>query len=414
MAQLQMTAKTVFAELLSAFKFFIRELRPKEGNPFSAFNVISGAIILGGLATTAYRMVYGLGSVGIDHQEYPWGIWIGFNVIVGVAFAAGAYVITFVVYLQRSKKYLPVVRTTVLNGLLAYMFYAGALLLDLGRPWNAPNPLLGRGFGVSSVLFLVAWHFMLYMVCQAVEFSPVLAEWLKWPKVRRWCHRLTVGAVIFGITLSTLHQAGLGALFLMAKAKVHPLWYSPNIAILFFVSSIFAGLSMIIIESSLTNRVFYKRAGQKRLASHDQLVVGLGKGAVFVMLAYLFLKVIDLIHEGTIPLLNTGWGKLYLVEMLGFVLLPMLMFIIGIRRFSVGLVKWAALIAVLGIVLNRLNTVLITFKWYLPHRFIPSWQEVLMSLMILCIHMWVFRWVINRMPVMSDEGVSPHGRNATG
>ena len=145
--------------------------------------------------------------------------------MVGVAFAGGAYILTFVVYILRAENILLYVRATVLNGLLAYMFYAGAILLDLGRWWNIVNPIIGNKFGVSSVLFLVSWHFMLYMISLFIEFSPTIAEWLGFGRIRKILASLTVGAVIFGIALSTLHQSGLGALLLMAKGKIHPLWY---------------------------------------------------------------------------------------------------------------------------------------------------------------------------------------------
>ena len=160
------------------------ELKPK-GKLLTPFNVISIPIILLGAVLLVIRFTQGLGSVTNLTQDYPWGLWIGFDVVTGVAFAGGAYVITFMVYVLRLEKYHPIVRVTVLNGFLAYVFYAGALLLDLGRPWNVINPIIGNSFGVSSVLFLVAWHFMLYMIAEFIEFSPAIAEWLGWKRVRK-------------------------------------------------------------------------------------------------------------------------------------------------------------------------------------------------------------------------------------
>ncbi len=228
-----------------------RELKPK-GKIFTPFNIISFPVIVLGLILIVIRFAKGLGSVTNLTQEVPWGLWIGFDVVTGVAFAGGAYVLTFMVYILNMKKYKSIVRVTVLNGFLAYVFYAGALLLDLGRPWNVINPIIGNSFGVSSVLFLVAWHFLLYMMAQLIEFSPAIAEWIGARRARKILSGMTLAAVIFGITLSTLHQSGLGALFLMAKEKIHPLWYSEFIPVLFFVSSIFAGLSMVIFEGSIS------------------------------------------------------------------------------------------------------------------------------------------------------------------
>ena len=156
------------AEGLGAF--LRRELRPK-GRLLTPFNVISLAIMLLAAGILVVRFAYGLGSVTNLSQEFPWGVWKGFNVIAGVAFAGGAYVLTFMVYVLGLEKYRPIVRVTVLNGFLAYVFYAGALILELGRPWKIFNPIIGNDFGLTSVLFLVAWHFLLYMMAELVEFS---------------------------------------------------------------------------------------------------------------------------------------------------------------------------------------------------------------------------------------------------
>ncbi|MGB5294167.1 MAG: hypothetical protein WBP34_04365, partial [Thermoanaerobaculia bacterium] len=208
-----MSRVTTISEPVGFWSFLRSQLRPR-GKILTPFNVISVPIILLGLGILVVRFTQGLGSVTNLSQDYPWGFWIGFDVITGVAFAGGAYTITFAVYIMRMEKYHPIVRATVLNGLLAYVFYAGALALDLGRPWNIINPIIGNSFGFNSVLFLVSWHFLLYMLTELLEFSPVVAEWLGARRARRILSSLTLAAVIFGVTLSSLHQSGLGALYL--------------------------------------------------------------------------------------------------------------------------------------------------------------------------------------------------------
>lgn len=380
-------------------RFLRQELRPR-GPVLTPFNVITVAIMLTTAVILYFRFVYGLGSVTNLNQDYPWGLWIGFDVITGVAFAGGAYVITFMVYILNQEKYHPIVRVTVLNGFLAYVFYAGALLLDLGRPWHVVNPIIGNDFGVSSVLFLVAWHFMLYMTAELLEFSPAIAEWAGWPRLRRWLNRLTLGAVIFGITLSTLHQSGLGALYLMARDKVHPLWYNEFIPILFFVSSIFAGLSMVIFEGSITHRVFHHRVGRDLERSHAGIVRGLARICAGTMFVYLFLQALVFVHGQRWQYLGTGWGAWYGLEMVGFVILPTVLFLRGVSRRNARVIGAAAVLTLIGIVLNRLNISVIAFKWYLPVRYVPSWQEIVVTLGVLSAEIWVFRWVIHRMPVL--------------
>ncbi len=386
-------------EITGFVRFLAAEARPK-GPILTPFDMITAAIMLTTAALLVIRFAAGLGSITNLSQSVPWGLWIGFDVVTGVAFAGGAYVLTFLVYILRVEKYHPIVRVTVLNGFLAYVFYAGALLLDLGRPWNVINPVIGNSFGVSSVLFLVAWHFMLYMIAQFVEFSPTVAEWLGWRRVRRVLGGLTVGAVIFGITLSILHQSGLGALFLMARDKIHPLSYSEFIPLLFLVSSIFAGLSMVVFEGSITNRVFHHRTGARLRATHDDIVFGLARISLGVMLAYLFMQVLVFVHGQRAQYLAGGWGAWYLLELVGFIAAPAALYAYGSWRRSLPWVKVAAAMTLIGIVLNRLNVSVIGFRWNAAVRYVPTWMEIVVTVGVISAELWVFRWVVNRMPVL--------------
>lgn len=382
-------------------RFVLSELKPK-GKVLTVFNAISVPIMLLSVVLLVIRFTRGLGSITNLSQQYPWGLWIGFDVITGVAFAGGAYVITFLVYVLKQERYHSIVRITVLNGFLAYVFYAGALLLDLGRPWNVVNPIIGNSFGVSSVLFLVAWHFMLYMMAAFLEFSPAVAEWLGLKRARKILSTLTLGAVIFGVTLSMLHQSGLGALYLMAKGKIHPLWYSEFIPVLFFVSSIFAGLSLVIFEGTISRRVFRTRMTEEHHAHHDDIVLGLSKICAGTMFAYLVLKILDVVHGAKAALLATPMGHWYLLEVVGFVLVPWILFTEAVRWRSQWLCKVAAVMTLVGILLNRLNVSTIAFKWYEPVRYVPTVWEFVVTLGVVFAEIWVFRWIVNRMPVVSD------------
>lgn len=386
----------------SVWKFFLGELKPK-GKIFTPFNIISVPIICLGVVLIVIRFIKGIGSITNLTQEVPWGLWIGFDVVTGVAFAGGAYVITFMVYILNMKKYQSIVRVTVLNGFLAYVFYAGALLLDLGRPWNVINPIIGNNFGVSSVLFLVAWHFLLYMIAQLIEFSPAIAEWIGAKRARKILSGMTLAAVIFGITLSTLHQSGLGALYLMAKEKIHPLWYSEFIPVLFFVSSIFAGLSMVIFEGSISQKVFSKQISDKDHKSHGGIIHGLSKICAVAMFVYFFLHMLVFVHGKHWDLLGTPMGYWYLTEMIGFVLLPMVLFFYSYRKQNNFLIKLAALITMVGIIINRLNVTVIGFRWDAATQYFPSWMEIVVTLTVLFVEIWIFRWVINRMPVLRES-----------
>jgi Ni/Fe-hydrogenase subunit HybB-like protein len=386
----------------SLLNFVLSELKPR-GKWLTPFNVISIPIILLGVILLWIRFTKGLGAVTNLSQDFPWGLWIGLDVNTGVAFAGGAYVLTFMVHILRLKKYHCLLRVTILNGFLAYVFYTGALLFDLGRPWNIINPIVGNSFGVSSVLFLVAWHFLLYMIAELIEFSPAIAEWLGLPRVRKFLAGLTLGAVVFGITLSTLHQAGLGAVFLMAKGKLHPLWYSEFIPILFFVSSIFAGLSMIIFEGSISHRIFTDHFSSEDLKSRHDLMFDIARVCAGTMFIYLFLQALVFIHERRGSYIGSPMGWLYLTELLGFVLAPCILFILGMKSKSLMFIRISAIMTLIGIILNRLNVCIIAFKWNAPVKYYPSWIEVEVTLAIIFAEIWVFRWFVTRMPVLQKS-----------
>ncbi len=381
--------------------FITRELKPV-GKILTPFNVISGITILAAIVILVIRFTYGLGSVTHAAQDHPWGLWINFNVIAGVAFAGGAFVVTFMVYILGLEKYRPIVRATVLYALLAYMFYAGALLLDLGRPWKVINPIIGNSFGISSVLFLVAWHFILYMGSLFIEFLPTMTEWATLKPQRKFFASLTLGVVIFGIALSTLHQSGLGALFLMAKPKIHPLWYSEFIPVLFFISSIFAGLSLVIVLETIGRRVFKNNMSDEHKNSHRRIMLSLARICSITMFVYLFMLILVFLHSKGFNYINSPWGYWYLVEVVGFVLIPCLIFLLGYKRFNLTLIRFAAVISIVGIILNRMNISTFTYQWYDKSIHFPTWMEIVVSCAVIFVQLLVFRWIVRRMPVYTE------------
>jgi Ni/Fe-hydrogenase subunit HybB-like protein len=375
------------------------------GNPkkvFTPFNILTGLVIGAGLVIIGLRLLKGLGAVTNLSQTTPWGLWIGFDVLCGVAMAAGGYSIAATVHLFGAKEYEPLVRPAILTGFLGYVLVVVGLILDLGRPWRIPFIMLFPR-GVTSVLFEVGMCVAAYTTVQALEFVPAFWEWLGLEKVRQFWSRMAVWLAVVGVVLSTLHQSSLGALFLMAPTKLHPLWYSTYLPVYFFVSSIIAGLSMVIVESALSHRLFAYRLAPGTHLDLDGLTLGLGKAAAAVLYVYFFLKLIGLAEGLHWDLLNTPYGRLYLLEIVGFVALPCLLYTFAVRTGNVKLVRITGLWTVLGVVFNRFNVSMIAMNWQKSPHYVPSWMEVAVSVALVTMGIWAFRWTVNRLPIFSED-----------
>ena len=380
------------------------------------FNAVAAVILAVGVPVIGLRLWKGLAAVTNLSQETPWGLWIGFDVLCGVALAAGGYTIAATVYLFGLKRYHGLLRPAVLTGFLGYTFVVIGLILDLGRPWRMPYIMIFPR-GVTSVLFEVGWCVALYLAVQAVEFSPTVLEWAGLKKLRDLFAKAAVWLTIFALVLSTLHQSSLGALFLLAPTKLHPLWYSPYIPLYFFVSSIIAGLSMVIVESALSHQIFETRLSPDPASGGvdlDDLTLGLGKAAAVALYAYFFIKLIGLADGWQWDLLATPYGHWYLVELLGFVLLPCLLYTAAVRTRSVKLARFTGAWTVLGILVNRLNVSIIAMNWKISPHYVPSWMEVMVSVTLITMGVLLFRWIVNRMPVMAEAEPIEGGKSLIG
>ena len=366
-------------------------------------NVVAALILLVGIPIIIYRFIAGLGpATNLDHTN-PWGLWIGFDVVTGVALAAGGYVTSAGVYLFGMKEYKPIVRPALLTGFLGYALVVVGLIVDLGRPWRLPYPFIVRT-GFTSPLFEIALCVALYLTVLFIESTPAAFEWLGWKRLRKIVGSATIALTILGVVLSTMHQSTLGTLYLITPTKLHPLWYSPHLPLHFFVSSIVAGLSMVIVESALSHRAFHDQIELSK-ERFDRLTIGLGKAGAVTLAVYLALKIAAIAHDDEWHLLTTGYGLWYLVELLGFVALPCLLYAIGFRERSAKLVRITGAITVIGIILNRFNVTMFAFHWQLPakERYWPHPMEIIVSLTLVTIGALVFRWIVNRMPVVREH-----------
>jgi Ni/Fe-hydrogenase subunit HybB-like protein len=368
------------------------------------FNLVAGTIVIIGLILTVLRFTQGLKATTNLSDYNPWGIWIGFDLLVGVALAAGGYVTSAACYIFGMKKYHSAVRPAILTGFLGYATVVLALHYDVGRPWRLPYPFIMQR-GTTSLLFEVAACVALYLTVLFLEFSPAALEWLGLKKARNLASKLTLALTILGVILSTLHQSSLGALFLIAPSKLYPLWYSSYLPVYFFVSSIFAGLSMVIFEGTLSHKFFHDKMDATHLAEREGVVLGFSKAASWVMAGYFIIKVIGISVDHNWHYLATGYGAWFLVEILGFVALPCFLYAVGVRDRNLGLLKFTSLWTVLGIVVNRLNVSLIAFNYQLPasERYVPSVMEIGTTLFLVTVMILAFRFIATRMPIFFEH-----------
>lgn len=345
------------------------------------------AILATGFYSTLVRFTQGLGAATALSDRVPWGLWIGFDVLCGVGLAAGGFTLAAIVYIFHIKRFYPVLRPTILTAFLGYALVAVALLYDLGRPYRIWHPMVM--WNPRSVMFEVAWCVMLYLVVLALEFSPAVLERFRLERPLRIITSFTVPLVIAGALLSILHQSSLGSLYLIVPSKLHPYWYSPLLPVFFFISAVGVGLAMVIFESNLSARAFGRE-------TELPLLVGLGKGMVAVLALYGVLRVEDLARRGTLRLLrepSTETVLFVLEAALGLVIPLALLVFRRLRESREGLFA-AAILVIVGFILNRLNVSISGMAASSGTHYFPKWTEVSVTLSLVAVGFLCFAWAV--------------------
>ena len=364
------------------------------------FNWVLAVIFAAGIPILIGRFFFGLSWVTHSSNDYPWGLFLGFGLFGMVPLSSSGFQLGTACEVFGRHDLEPIERLGLLNGLLGYFFAVVYLLIDLGQPWRLPYPMV-VSFGPAAVLFLVAWHVATYLSVQIAEVSTSFWEWIGFAPGKLAIRRITLGLTVAGIILSTLHQGALGALFTYAPGKVHPLWYSSSFQWLhFFVSSLPGGLCMVITVSTIASKTMGWRTDERFKKNLDKLTISLAKGASMGLATYLTIKLIGIAHDNKWSYFATGWGQWFMFEICLGVIVPMALFAYGIRNNKVGIVRFSALLVVCGVVLNRLNTALITFNWKLPEREIPHIYEVVISITVFAIYITVYRFILYRLPIL--------------
>ena len=357
----------------------------------TVWRAIFAVIMLTGLYATYLRIFYGLGGSTNLSDKFPWGIWIGFDVMCGVALAAGGFTLVAMVHIFNIKSYRPVLRPAILTAFLGYILVTVGLLFDLGRPDRLWHPLVM--WNPHSVMFEVAWCVTLYSTVLFLEFLPIVFEKFGLHRPLEWVHKISVPLMILGVLLSTLHQSSLGTLFLIVPEKLYPLWYTPLLPLLFWVSAIAVGLAMTIFESWHSSRAFGRALELPLLAS-------MGRVLAVIMSVYLWIRFLDLFHRDALRLLarNRIETWLFLLEIALLIVPTVLLYQVKIRM-RPGALYACAVMVVFGIIANRLNVGTTGLEAGSGTRYIPRWSEVAVTLSIVAAGFAIFRVVGQYFPV---------------
>jgi Ni/Fe-hydrogenase subunit HybB-like protein len=361
----------------------------------TVWRAIFGVLALGGLYSTWVRFYYGLGASTNLSDKFPWGIWIGFDVLCGVGLAAGGFTLVAAVHIFNIERYKPILRPAILTAFLGYTLVVVALMFDLGRPDRLWHPLIM--WNPHSVMFEVAWCVTLYSTVLFLEFVPVVFERFGLDTPLRYVHAISVPLMIAGVILSTLHQSSLGTVYLIVPTKLYPLWYSPLLPLFFYLSAICVGLAMTIFESWHSSRAFGR-------ALELPLLAGMGRVLAVLLSVYLLIRYLDLSHRGVLPLLRENRTETWLFGLEIFLLLlPALLLFRGHMRQSPGRLYACAVMVVFGFVANRLNVSITGMEAGSGTHYVPKWTEITVTLAIIAAGFAIFRVIGQHFPIFEAE-----------
>lgn len=368
------------------------------------WRTVTVAIFIWGIVSLYLRFVRGWEASTNLTDAQPWGLWVGFGTLCGVGLSAGGFAIAAAVYLLGLERYRPVLKTAVLLSFLGYSTVCTGMLYELGLPWRIWHPMVY--WNPHSVLFDVSLCVMCYTSVLVLEFSPSLVEKLPWPKVREfylhWHHRLTIALVMAGTLLSSMHQSYLGALFLIAKGRVYPLWYSPYLTTMFYLSAIPAGIAMLIIALYLCVRSLNAKVEYAILEEFSRVMA-------LLLAIYTVFRALDLARNGAIPYMFVPRIEtLYFwVEILLLIVLPLALLTQSRVRHNPQALYWTCAIVAMGFMANRLNVSITAIDAMTGANYTPKWPEFGLTIAVLTAAIIAFRLAVIYLDIVPKREPAP-------
>ena len=368
------------------------------------WRAIVAAIFALGLYATYARFFLGFEKATNLTDPQPWGLWVGLGTLCGVGLSAGGFAIAAAVYLLGFERYRPVLRAAVLVSFLGYLSVIAGMMYELGLPWRIWHPIVM--WNRHSVLFEVSWCVMLYSTVLALEFSPALVEKIPFAGLRtlylKWHHEVLVGLVMAGVVLSSLHQSFLGALYLMAKGKLYPLWYSPYLTTLFYLSAIPAGLAVTIMALYFCIRSLNVKLDTAILSELSRVIAPM-------LALYGIFRFVDLARNGALSYLWI-WREetfSFWLEIGLLVAAPLYLLTREKVRNTPQYLYWTCAIIAAGFMTNRLNISITGLQASSGVYYVPKWPEFACTLAVLTFMVLAFRYAVIYLDILPKNTPRP-------
>jgi Ni/Fe-hydrogenase subunit HybB-like protein len=357
-------------------------------------------LVLAAVVATIIRYATGIATIANVNQAYPWGWWVGFDMLTRIALGGVGFTMAAAGEIFAVKGLRHIVRAALLLGLLWYLTYAAVLMVELGRPWMIWWVFLS--WAPTSAMYEVALCAVAYTTVLVLEFSPLVFAKLGWTAPVRRIHAVYLLIVVTGVSLSSLHQSSLGTLLLLLPTKVHPLWHSELLPVFFLYSAIMAGPAMMLIEHPLATHFL-------RLQPRMDALRSLARGLTVLVAVYLVLRLGDVIYRGQADTaLSFGFeARWFWLEILVGLVLPLALLLVpDVEQRKWGLFT-AGLFVVVGIVLNRLNAAVITMKVHSWETYRPATTEVLISVGALAGMVLAYVYLVRWLPIHTEPPLAP-------
>jgi Ni/Fe-hydrogenase subunit HybB-like protein len=362
------------------------------------------AIALVGVVLALYRFAVGLGPVTALSDGYPWGIWIAFDVVTGTAMGAGGYALAILIYVLNKGRYHPLIRGALVTTALGYTIAGISVLLDVGRWWQIWKiPIFVTQWNGNSALLEVAICIMAYMIVAWIEVSGSIFEHLgkqgnaTAQKIHVGLRKVLPFVIAMGVLLPTMHQSSLGTL-MMLTARLHPLWHSELMPLLFLVSCIAMGYGGVILESAVSHTAFRREIEWPLLSK-------LSKVVAYVVLGYVVLRVGDVVVRGAFAGASSGFIALFLFEQLLFVVPAVIM--LTEQRRNPGVLFASAFALVFAGALYRFDTYLVAYNAGANWSYFPSVTELLITFGLVAAEVAVYVFIVKRFPILVGRRPEP-------